>query len=36
MSPDFKRCPSDATFLFLFNKAHMQKFGEVLQAWMIS
>jgi len=33
---DFKRWPSDATFLYLFNKAHLQHFGEVLQAWMIS
>lgn len=32
---DFKRWPSDATFLYLFNKAHLQEFGEVLQAWMI-
>jgi hypothetical protein len=30
---DFKRWPSDATFLYLFNKAHLQEFGEVLQAW---
>jgi len=33
---DLKRWPSDATFLYLFNKAHLQQFGEVLQAWMIS
>ena len=33
---DFKRWPSDATFLYLFNKAHLQTFGEVFQAWMIS
>ena len=33
---DFKRWPSDATFLNLFNKAHLQQLGEVLQAWMIS
>jgi hypothetical protein len=33
---EFKRWPSDATFLYLFNKAHLQQFGEVLQAWMIS
>ncbi|MCP9823792.1 transposase family protein [Cyanobium sp. L1E-Cus] len=33
---DFKRWPSDATFLYLFNKANLQQFGEVLQAWMIS
>jgi hypothetical protein len=24
-----------ATFLYLFNKAHLQEFGEVLQVWMI-
>ena len=30
-----KRWSSDATFLYLFNKAHLQEFGEVLQAWMI-
>ena len=29
---DFKRWPSDATFLYLFNKAHLQEFGQVLQA----
>ena len=33
---NFKRWPSDATFLYLFNKAHLQEFGQVLQAWMIS
>ena len=33
---DFKRWPSDATFLYLFNKAHLQEFGQALQAWMIS
>lgn len=33
---EFKRWPSDATFLYLFNKAHLQEFGQVLQAWMIS
>jgi hypothetical protein len=41
---DFKRWPSDATFLYLYrfaeadgyNKAHLQEFGQVLQAWMIS
>ena len=33
---DFKRWPSDATFLYLFNKAHLQEFGQVLQAWMVS
>jgi hypothetical protein len=36
LSLDFKRWPSDATFLYQFNKAHLQQFGEVLQAWMIS
>ena len=36
LGQDFKRWPSDATFLYLFNKAHLQEFGEVLQAWMIS
>ncbi|MEB3184593.1 MAG: transposase family protein [Cyanobacteriota bacterium] len=33
---NFKRWPSDATFLYLFNKAHLQEFGQVLKAWMIS
>ncbi len=33
---NFKRWPSDATFRYLFNKAHLQEFGQVLQAWMIS
>lgn len=33
---DFKRWPSDVTFLYLFNKAHLQEFGQVLQAWMVS
>ena len=33
---DFRRWPSDATFLYLFNKAHLQEFGQVLQAWIIS
>jgi hypothetical protein len=41
---NFKRWPSDATFLYLFNKAHLQEYcfaeaggyGQVLQAWMIS
>jgi hypothetical protein len=28
---NFNRCPSDATFLYLFNKAHLQEFGQVLQ-----
>lgn len=32
---EFKRWPSDATFLYLFNKAHLHEFGQVLQAWMI-
>jgi hypothetical protein len=33
---NFKRWPSDATFLYLFNKAQLQDFGQVLQAWMVS
>ena len=33
---EYRRWPSDATFLYLFNKAHLQEFGQVLQAWMIS
>jgi hypothetical protein len=33
---NFKCWPSDATFLYLFNQANLQQFGEVLQAWMIS
>jgi hypothetical protein len=33
---EFKRWPSDATFLYVFNKAHLQEFGQVLQAWIIS
>jgi hypothetical protein len=33
---DYKRWPSDATFLYLFNKAHLHGFGQVLQSWMIS
>jgi hypothetical protein len=33
---NFKRWSSDATFLYLFNQANLQQFGEVLQAWMIS
>jgi hypothetical protein len=33
---DFKRSPSGATFLYLFNKAHLKKLGQVLKAWMIS
>ena len=32
----FKRWPTDATFLYLFNKAHLEQFGEVVQAWTIS
>ena len=27
---------SDATFLYLFNKAHLQSFGQVLLAWMVN
>jgi hypothetical protein len=33
---EYRRWPSDATFLYLFKKAHLQGFGQVLQAWMIS
>ncbi len=33
---NFKRWPSDGIVLYLFNKAHLQQFGQVLQAWMIS
>ena len=33
---EYRRWPSDATFLYLFNKAHLQGFCQVLQAWMIS
>ena len=41
---EFKRWPSDATFLYLLSKAHVQQYcfaeaggyGQVLQAWMIS
>ena len=33
---NFKRWPSDATILYLLNKAHLQEFGQVLQSWMIS
>ena len=36
MGLNFERWPSDATFLYLFNKAHLQELGQVLQAWMIS
>jgi hypothetical protein len=27
---NFKRWPSDATFLYWFNQANLQQFGEVL------
>jgi hypothetical protein len=33
---DLKRWPTDATFLYLFNKAHMREFGQVLQGWMLA
>ena len=33
---NFQRSPTDATFLYLFNKAHLQEFGQVLQGWMLS
>lgn len=33
---NFKNWPSGATFLYLFNKAQLQEFGQVLQAWMVS
>ena len=33
---NFKRWTTDATFHYLFNKSHLEQFGEVLQAWMIS
>ena len=41
---DFKRWPSDATFLYLYRfaealrllNAHLQTFSDVFQAWMIS
>jgi hypothetical protein len=36
LGQDFKRWPSDATFLYLFNKDHLQEFGQVLQALMVS
>jgi hypothetical protein len=26
---DFKRWPSDATFLYLFNKAHLQEYAQM-------
>jgi len=32
---NFKRWPADATFLYLFNKAQLQEFGLVPQAWMV-
>ena len=32
----YRRWPSDASYLYLLNKAHLQGFGQVLQAWMIS
>ncbi len=36
MGLKFKRWPSDATFLYLFNKGDLEEFGNVLQAWKIS
>jgi hypothetical protein len=33
---NLKRWPPDATFLSLFNKAQLQEFVQVLQAWMVS
>ena len=30
---NFKRWPTDATFLYLFNKAHLKQFGEVQRLW---
>jgi hypothetical protein len=33
---NFKHLPSEATLLYLLNKAHLQQFGEVLQAWKIT
>jgi hypothetical protein len=33
---DLKRWPTDATFLYLFNKAHLREFGQVLQGWMLA
>jgi hypothetical protein len=33
---DFKGSSPDATFLYLCNKAHLQNFGQDLQAWIIS
>ena len=33
---NFKRLPSDATVLYLFDKDHLQEFDAVLQAWMIT
>lgn len=32
----FKRWPSEATFLYLFNKAHLQTFDDAFQAWVIT
>lgn len=32
---NIKRWRSDGSLLFLFSKAHLQQFGDVLQAWMI-
>ena len=32
----FKCWHSDATFLYLFDEANMQAFGQVPQAWMMS
>jgi len=31
---NFERWPSDATFLYLFNKAQLREFGQVLHAWI--
>lgn len=33
---DFKRWPSDATFLYLLRKAQLQTSGDVCQDWIIS
>ncbi len=33
---DYKRWPSDATFLYLYRFAEAAGYGQVLQAWMIS
>ena len=32
---NLRRWPTDGTFSYLFNKAHLQQFGQVLRAWMI-